>query len=131
MKSDLTTILESFVDLDQEYLFEYLLDEGKTVKDFPIELRTPDNEISGCQSRVWVLGEQVNGQWNFAIDSDAYIVKGIGKLLCTTFNGCKTQDVLDIKFHDFKPIAGLLTTQRQRGIQSVINSIHYLVNTDK
>ena len=57
MKSDLTTILESFVDLDQEYLFEYLLDEVKTVKDFPIELRTPDNEISGCQSRVWVLGE--------------------------------------------------------------------------
>ena len=131
MKSDLITILESFLHLDQEYLFEYLLDEGKSIKDFPMELRTPDNEISGCQSRVWVLGENVNGQWNFAIDSDAYIVKGIGKLLCTTFNGCKTQDVLDIKFHDFKPIAGLLTTQRQRGIQSVINSIHRLVNADK
>ena len=131
MKSDLTTILESFVDLDQELLLHQPQYHMKTVKDFPIELRIPENEISGCQSRVWVLGEQVNGQWNFAIDSDAYIVKGIGKLLCTTFNGCKTQDVLDIKFHDFKPIAGLLTTQRQRGIQSVINSIHYLVNTDK
>ena len=129
MKSDLLNELQALTDIDQEYLFEYLLDEGRLVDNFPDALRTPENEICGCQSRVWLLGEQTtgDGRWNFAIDSDAYIVKGIGKLLCTTYNGCTSEEALDIKFIDFKPITSLLTTQRQKGLQSVINNIHALV----
>lgn len=129
MKSDLLNELDALTDIDQEYLFEYLLEEGRLVDEFPMQLRTPENEIYGCQSRVWLLGEQTtgDGRWNFAIDSDAYIVKGIGKLLCTTYNGCTSEEALDIKFIDFKPITSLLTTQRQKGLQSVINNIHALV----
>ena len=129
MKSDLLNELQALTDIDQEYLFEYLLDEGRLVDNFPDALRTPENEIYGCQSRVWLLGEQTtgDGRWNFAIDSDAYIVKGIGKLLCTTYNGCTSEEALDIKFIDFKPITSLLTSQRQKGLQSVINNIHSLV----
>ena len=129
MKSDLLNELQTLTDIDQEYLFEYLLDEGRLVDNFPDALRTPENEIYGCQSRVWLLGEQTtgDGRWNFAIDSDAYIVKGIGKLLCTTYNGCTSEEALDIKFIDFKPITSLLTTQRQKGLQSVKNNIHALV----
>ena len=129
MKSDLLNELQALTDIDQEYLFEYLLDEGRLVDNFPDALRTPENEIYGCQSRVWLLGEQTtgDGRWNFAIDSDAYIVKGIGKLLCTTYNGCTSEEALDIKFIDFKPITSLLTSQRQKGLQSVINNIHALV----
>ena len=129
MNSDLLNELQALTDIDQEYLFEYLLDEGRLVDNFPDALRTPENEIYGCQSRVWLLGEQTtgDGRWNFAIDSDAYIVKGIGKLLCTTYNGCTSEEALDIKFIDFKPITSLLTTQRQKGLQSVINNIHALV----
>jgi len=129
MKSDLLNELQTLTDIDQEYLFEYLLDEGRLVDNFPDALRSPENEIYGCQSRVWLLGEQTtgDGRWNFAIDSDAYIVKGIGKLLCTTYNGCTSEEALDIKFIDFKPITSLLTTQRQKGLQSVINNIHALV----
>lgn len=129
MKSDLLNELQALTDIDQEYLFEYLLDEGRLVDNFPDALRSPENEIYGCQSRVWLLGEQTtgDGRWNFAIDSDAYIVKGIGKLLCTTYNGCTSEEALDIKFIDFKPITSLLTTQRQKGLQSVINNIHALV----
>jgi cysteine desulfuration protein SufE len=124
MKDNLKAELDSLASLENEYLFDYLLDEGKMVPDMPDEFKSYHNEIQGCQSRVWLIAEQTGTVWNFAIDSDAFIVKGIGKLVTTAFNGSTSEECLDIKFADFGLISRFLTGQRQRGLQSIINAIH-------
>ena len=124
MKADLIQELESLETLENEYIFDYLLDEGKSVTELPDEYRTYHNEIQGCQSRVWIVSEQTGNVWNFAIDSDAFIVRGLAKLVTTGFNGCSAQECLDIKFIDFGLISKFLTGQRQRGLQAIINNIH-------
>jgi len=124
MKTNLTEELESLATLENEYIFDYLLDEGKSVSEFPEDFRTYHNEIQGCQSRVWLIAEKTGSVWNFAIDSDAFIVKGLGKLVTTAFNGSTATECLDIKFVDFGLISRFLTGQRQRGLQAIINTIH-------
>jgi len=124
MKANLTDELESLASLENEYIFDYLLEEGRSVSEFPDDFRTYHSEIQGCQSRVWLIAEQTGNVWNFAIDSDAYIVKGIGKLVTTAFNGSTREECLDIKFVDFGLISRFLTGQRQRGLQAIINTIH-------
>ena len=124
MKNNLVQELESLTSLENEYIFDYLLDEGKSVPDMPDEFKSYHNEIQGGQSRVWLIAEQTGDLYNFAIDSDAFIVKGIGKLVTTAFNGSTKEECLDIKFADFGLISRFLTGQRQRGLQSIINAIH-------
>ena len=127
MKANLTQELESLATLENEYIFDYLLDEGRTVSEMPDDFKTYHNEIQGCQSRVWIIAEQTGNVWNFAIDSDAFIVKGLGKLVTTAFNGSSSSECLDIKFADFGLISRFLTGQRQRGLQAIINNIHKTV----
>jgi len=125
MLKDLNDHLESILVLDTDYFYDHLLDlskarSQKTQEDF----RTSENFVDGCQSSLWLWSKEDNGIWDFDIISDAHMVQGLGKILCDTYSGCKTQEVLDLKFKDFNSITRMLTTQRQRGFQSVINNIH-------
>ena len=127
MISDLQTELDSLTELNSEYLFDYLLEQGQSMPALPIELKTYKNEVQGCQSRVWMVAEQTGNVWNFAIDSDAFIVKGIARLVSLACNGCTTEQIKELKFQNFHSIAKFLTTQRQQGLQAMINRVHSLV----
>jgi len=125
--SDLQTELDSLTELTSEYLFDYLLEQGQSVQPLPIDFKTYKNEVQGCQSRVWMVAEQTGDVWNFAIDSDAFMVRGIGKLLTMACNGSTTEQILELKFANFHSIAKFLTTQRQQGLQAMINRVHSMV----
>ena len=127
MISDLEIELDSLTELNSEYLFEYLLEQGQSMPSLPIDLKTYKNEVQGCQSRVWLVAEQTGDTWNFAIDSDAFIVKGIARLITLACNGCTREQILDLKFQNFHSIAKFLTTQRQQGLQAMINRVHSTV----
>lgn len=128
MIKELQTELESISLLQGEYIFDYLLEQGQQMPSIPEEFKTYKNEVQGCQSRVWMLAEENNGIWNFAIDSDAYIVKGISKLISLACNGSTAEEVQSIKFSHFHIISKFLTTQRQQGLQAMINRVHSLVS---
>jgi sulfur transfer protein SufE len=57
------------------------------------------------------------------------MVKGIGKIVMDTFNDLTTDEILLISFYQFKPLAVTLSTQRQRGLQAIINKIHTITRT--
>ena len=48
-------IIEEF-SMYEEWLdkYEYLIELGKSLKDYPEEAKTDDKLIKGCQSRVWL-----------------------------------------------------------------------------
>ena len=125
MLKNLNDHLESIQVLDVEYFYDHLLDlskerKPKTNEDF----QTSENFVDGCQSSLWLWSDDSKGTWQFDIKSDAHMVQGLGQIVTDTFSGMTKHEVLETKFNAFIPLARLLTTQRQRGLQSVINHIH-------
>ncbi len=125
MLKDLNDHLESINVLDTEYFYDHLLDlskarQPKTDEDF----KQSENFVDGCQSSLWLWSEPQNNKWQFDIISDAHMVQGLGQIVTDVFSGMSSSEVLETKFIDFHPLSRLLTTQRQRGLQSVINHIH-------
>ena len=41
--------------------YEHIIDLGKSLQDFPVEWRTEENRIRGCQSQVWFQMEMRDG----------------------------------------------------------------------
>lgn len=115
--SELLEQLQS-VSHDQEMFYDILLEIGGDMDDSN-NIRTNENYVSGCQSAVWVTAEKVKGVWDIQTDSDAFMVKGIAKLVAEV----ATPDPSAIRFGDFHSITHNLTIQRQKGMQAIINKI--------
>ena len=82
------SIVDDFAMYD-EWLdkYEYLIELGKNLGDFPEDKKTEDRLIKGCQSRVWLDCELRDGRLFFSADSDAIITKGIISLLIGVYSG--------------------------------------------
>jgi cysteine desulfuration protein SufE len=66
--------------------YEYIIDLGKELPIIdPLE-KTDDRLIEGCQSKVWLDAEVIDGTMHFTADSDAIITKGIIGLLIRVLN---------------------------------------------
>ena len=105
--SELLEQLQS-VSHDQEMFYDILLEIGGDMDD-GTSIRTNENYVSGCQSAVWVTAEKVKDVWDIQTDSDAFMVKGIAKLVAEV----ATPDPSAIRFGDFHSITHNLTIQRQ------------------
>jgi cysteine desulfuration protein SufE len=89
------------------------------------EAKTDANLIKGCQSKVWLQGEQKDDQIVFTADSDAILTKGIIAILIRTFSNQKASDILDANM-DFIDEIGLkehLSPTRANGLVSMIKNI--------
>ena len=92
-QEELVADFELFDDWMDRY--QYLIDLGRRLPDFPDELRTEENRIRGCQSQVWFVPERKDGRLQFRAISDAAIVSGLIALLLRLYSGRKPQDILD------------------------------------
>ena len=90
------SIIEEFNGFD-DWLDRYqlLIDLGSEQEPLPEEYKTDNNLIEGCQSRVWLQADFVNGKVLFRADSDALIVKGIVSLLIQVYSGHTPDEILD------------------------------------
>ena len=61
--------------------YNYLIELGGDLPAIEPEYRTNEYLINGCQSKVWLHAELVDGRLQYKADSDAIIVKGIVALL--------------------------------------------------
>ena len=112
-----------FDDWMQRY--EYIIDLGKTLPLIDEQYKTEDNIIKGCQSKVWLNGEQIGDKIVFTADSDAILTKGIIAILIRTFSNQKAADILEANT-DFIDEIGLkehLSPTRANGLVSMIKKI--------
>jgi cysteine desulfuration protein SufE len=105
--------------------YEYIIELGKGLPILEEQYKTEDNIIKGCQSKVWVHGEQKGDKIVFTADSDAILTKGIIAILIRTFSNQKASDILDANT-DFIDEIGLkehLSPTRANGLVSMIKQI--------
>ena len=110
---------------DWEERYQFMIDLGKSLPLIKDEFKTEDNIIKGCQSKVWLKGEQLDDKIAFTADSDAILTKGIIAILIRTFSNQKPQDILDANL-DFIDQIGLkehLSATRANGLVSMIKNI--------
>ena len=105
--------------------YQYLIDMGRKLPDFPDADRIDANKISGCQSQVWFVAERDDGRLNFRAISDAAIVSGLIALLLRIYSGRKPQDILDTP-PDFVAALELeqhLSPTSSNGLSSMLKAI--------
>ena len=105
--------------------YEYLIELGKNLTDFPESSRTEDKLIKGCQSRVWLDWKKEDGKLFFMADSDAIITKGIISLLISVDSGRSAEEIAGDDFGFIEEI-GLkenLSPTRANGLVSMIATI--------
>ncbi len=105
--------------------YEYLIELGKSLKDYPESDKIDEKLIKGCQSRVWLDYKVADGKIFFNADSDAIITKGIISLLIRIYSGRTPQEILSSDFSVVDRI-GLkenLSPTRAGGLASMIEKI--------
>ena len=112
-----------FDDWMQRY--EFMIDLGKNLPLIQEEFKTEDNLIKGCQSKVWLKGEQNGDKIVFTADSDAILTKGIIAILIRVFSNQTAIDILnaDMDFIDEIGLKEHLSPTRANGLVSMIKNI--------
>ena len=108
--------------------YEYLIELGKNLEEYPEESKTEDKLIKGCQSRVWLDSKVKDGKIWFKADSDAIITKGIISLLISVYSGRDPKEIVEDDFGFISQI-GLkenLSPTRANGLVSMIARIKEL-----
>ena len=112
--------------------YEYIIELGKSLTDFPESSKTDDKLIKGCQSRVWLDYKFEDGKVVFNADSDAIITKGIISLLIGLYSGRTPKEILSSDFSVVESI-GLrenLSPTRANGLVSMIAKIREIANAN-
>lgn len=105
--------------------YQLLIDLGGEQPPLDSKYKTDSNLIEGCQSRVWLHAEMVDGKVVFKAESDALIVKGIVSLLVDVYSGHTPDEILDNEPY-FVEAIGLrdhLSPTRSNGLVAMIKQM--------
>ena len=119
-------VIEEFADFD-DWMDKYalLIDLGNSRPPLEEKYKTENNLIEGCQSRVWLQADYVDGKILFKGESDAVIVKGIVSLLISILSGHTPQEILDADLYFIEKI-GLkehLSPTRSNGLVAMVKQM--------
>ena len=119
-------VIVEFADFD-DWLDKYalLIDLGNSLPPLEEKYKTESNLIEGCQSRVWLQADYVDGKILFKGESDAVIVKGIVSLLISILSDHTPQEILDADLYFIEKI-GLkehLSPTRSNGLVAMVKQM--------
>jgi len=119
-------VIEEFSAFD-DWMDKYqmLIDLGNELSPLQEKYKVENNLIEGCQSRVWLQCDLVDGQLVFTADSDALITKGIIALLIRVLSGHSPKEIAeaDLHFIDAIGLKDHLSPTRSNGLLSMVKQI--------
>ena len=105
--------------------YQYIIDLGKQLPEFPEDWKTDANKITGCQSQVWIHHSFEDGKIKLNAISDAAIVSGLIALLLKVYNERSPQEILTTK-PTFLADLGLdkhLSPTRSNGLHAMLKRV--------
>ena len=120
-------IVDEFLELDDWVdRYQLLIDMGGELEPMDDSMKTEQNLIDGCQSRVWINADCIDGRLVMTAESDALIVKGIIALLLRVLNNQAPRDILDseLYFIDRIGLRDHLSPTRSNGLLAMVKRIH-------
>lgn len=122
-QEEIISEFEMFDDWMDRY--QLLIDLGNSQESLDEEYKTEQNLIEGCQSRVWLQADLVNGKVVYKAESDAIIVKGIITLLIQVLSNHTPDEIINAELYFIDKI-GLhehLSPTRSNGLLSMLKQM--------
>ena len=119
-------VIDGFSNFD-DWMDKYqlLIDLGSEQPPLDEQYKTEQNLIDGCQSRVWLQADFIDGKIIFQAESDALIVKGIIALLIKVVSGHTPDEILDadLYFIDRIGLKEHLSPTRSNGLLAMVKQM--------
>lgn len=105
--------------------YEHIIGLGKELNLIDAAHKTDDKLIKGCQSRVWLHAEYIDGKIIFTADSDAIITKGLVSLMIHVLSGHTPSEIAhaDLYFIDKIGLKSHLSPTRSNGLLAMLKQM--------
>ena len=105
--------------------YQWIIDLGKSLPDFPREWMDDAHKVPGCQSQVWMEPHLEDGKVYLAGASDAAIVSGLVALLLRVYSGRTPAEIMETDPVFLKELGLIeaLSTNRGNGIAAMARAI--------
>lgn len=105
--------------------YQYIIDLGRRLPEFPPAERTDKNKIKGCQSQVWFIAEKADGRLHFQAISDAAIVSGLIALLLRVYSNRSPEEIVRTpeNFVTALQLEQHLSPTRSNGLSAMLKAI--------
>jgi cysteine desulfuration protein SufE len=130
LPTDARTALEAFsTSLSWEQRARLLMQWGERLPALNHDERTDEHLVDGCESKVWLVGDVLDGHWQFRAASDARLIRGLVALLLARVNGLSLQELQQVGLVDWFTQLGLsrqLSASRSNGLNAVLQKMRKL-----
>ena len=106
-----------------------LMKWGERLAPLSAEEQSETNRVHGCESQVWLVAEQQDGQWRFKGASDARIIRGLLALLLVRVEGLSSTELTQLDLPAWFNQLGLgrqLSPSRSNGLNAVLQRMSQL-----
>ncbi len=124
---DIVATMQNFKGWEDRY--RQVIQWGKKLPQMPGDLKSDQVTVSGCESQVWLVSEQVEGKWHFCADSDARIVRGLIALVMAAYEGKSSAEIQSFDVDSYFEKLGLiahLSPSRGNGLKAIVEQIKQL-----
>ena len=110
---------------DKESTIFYIMELGENLESFPEDFRKEEYLIQGCQSKVWLIADELEGKVQYTADSNTDITKGLISLLIRVLNKRSPQEIIsaNLDFISRIGMGNILGSQRSNGLVAMINQM--------
>ncbi|MFJ2981352.1 MULTISPECIES: SufE family protein [unclassified Pseudomonas] len=108
-----------------------LMQMGDRLEPLSDEQKAERNRVHGCESVVWLVAEQHEGQWRFKAGSDARLLRGLLALLLMRVQGLDSAELAGLDLREWFTQLGLerqLSPSRSNGLHAVLLRMAELVS---
>ena len=105
--------------------YEYIIDLGKKLENFPSDQMIDENKVHGCQSSVWFVTSLEDSLFRCKATSDSAIVSGLIALLLRIYDNQKPSEIIETepKFISMIGLNEHLSPTRNNGLNLMIARI--------
>lgn len=105
--------------------YEYIIELGRNLPEFPLAWQDEAHRVPGCQSQVWLEAREEGGRLYFAGASDAAIVSGLVALLLRVYSGRMPEEICTtspVFLHELGLVKAL-SANRGNGVEAMARAI--------
>ena len=105
--------------------YQYLIDLGRKLPEFPEQWKTEEHRLHGCQSMVWIVAEGDASRLDFRAVSDSAIVSGLVCLALRVYSGRSAAEIAgtDADYIGEIGLAKHLSPTRSNGLAALLDFI--------
>lgn len=116
---------------DWDTRYQYLVELGEQLAPMPDALKTEDNRVKACMSKLWISAyrdPRDKGQICFHGDCDTAIIKGVLAVLIEIVSGKTAMEISQIDFDQLfqrLELAEHLSPNRHVGIYAIVDKLKH------